>query len=149
LDNWDKLLIIGIVVSSLIIAYRYLLPSTTEQLVGNTFDYRNLIVSSLNLKLTWLQNEPLIGRNFTIIDKNYKILYEGITDRDYVHIDLKKICDADGYYYVNVTMVAHFVEGGTETRYMYYFFNFQRDSINILNITGNFKPENWERIPVI
>lgn len=121
--------------------------STESQLVGNTFDYRNIIVSSLDFKITWLNNGTLNNRNFTIIDRNYKILYRGTTNIYPVHVDLKEICNIDDYYYVNMTMTAHFTEGGTETRYMYYLFSFQRNSGNNLSINADVSPATWERIP--
>jgi len=116
--------------------------------VENTYDYRDVKVSILKISATWM-NQTISRVPFSLIDKNFNLLYENFTNVSPVFINMTKVCRDNGSYYLNMTYTAHFIEGGEEIRYIYFLINYDKISKDTLNIILHLNPNIWEKDPTI
>lgn len=119
---------------------------------SNTYDCRNQgYINELTVYVGW-KGQPAQGILVDIRDKNLLLVTKGTTDNiGSVYFNLKKtngLLDKTAYY-ARVVYTVNFLEGGTETRFIYYIFLFSYSADKGYRMEVGFEPATWSDSPTI
>jgi len=126
-----------------------LFPQVGPTEIGNTYDYRYIgSVGAVRYNVTWI-HKTFLPCNVSLVDGGLNILLSKQYFGGFDSIVLEPLQLKNATYYVKFTVTVHFVEGGTETRYIYCLFIYNTKSDDILSILLRVQPEAWDEMPTI